>query len=256
MTRRPKLPPAYRLVALETVDSTNAEAKRLAARGEDEGEDGTVVWARQQTAGRGRRGRQWDSPEGNLHCSLIMRPECPVETALQLGFVAALAVCDAIARVAEPGHEVWCKWPNDVLLGDRKVAGILLESEAGADAMPKWVVLGVGVNVAHFPEDVEFPATSLREEGCRDVDEVDLLEAFAQHFLTWVNRWLDDGFVPVRKHWLQRTKGLGEAIEVRLDNETLSGTFADLDEDGALILEVEGGGRRRISAGDVYFAAE
>ena len=99
---------------------------------------------------------------------------------------------------------------------------------------------------------MEFPATSLREEGCRDIDEVDLLEAFAQHFLTWVNRWRDDGFVPVRKHWLQRAKGLGEAIEVRLDNETLSGTFADLDDDGALILEVEGGGRRRISAGDVY----
>ena len=252
MTRRPTLPPAYRLVSLETVDSTNSEAKRLAALGEKEGEDGTVVWARQQTAGRGRRGRQWYSPEGNLHCSLILRPECQVETALQLGFVASLAICDAISRVAEPGHEVWCKWPNDVLLGDRKVAGILLESEASANTMPKWVVLGVGINVAHFPEDVEFPATSLSEEGCRDVDEVDLLEAFAQHFLTWVNRWLDDGFEPVRKHWLQRAKGLGEAIEVRLDNETLSGTFADLDDDGALILEVEGGGRRRITAGDVY----
>ncbi len=255
MTRQPNLPPAYRLVALEAVDSTNAEAKRLAARGEDEGEDGTLVWARQQTAGRGRRGRQWYSPEGNLHCSLILRPECPVETALQLGFVAALAVCDAVGHVIDPGYEVWCKWPNDVLLGGKKVAGILLESEANADAMPEWVVLGVGINVAHFPEDVEFPATSLWAEGCRHVSEVDLLEAFSRNFLAWVNRWLDDGFAPVRTRWLQRTKGLGETIEVRLDNETLSGTFADLDTDGALILEVEGGGRRRISAGDVYLAA-
>ena len=122
MTRRPTLPPAYRLVSLETVDSTNAEAKRLAALGEDEGEDGTLVWARQQTAGRGRRGRQWYSPEGNLHCSLILRPECPVETALQLGFVASLAICDAIARVAQPGHAAWCKWPNVVLLGDLTAA--------------------------------------------------------------------------------------------------------------------------------------
>ncbi len=254
MTGRPDLPPAYRLVALEAVDSTNAEAKRLAARGEEEGEDGTVVWARRQTAGRGRRGRQWYSPEGNLHCSLILRPECAVETALQLGFVAALAVCDAIGHVIEPGHEVWCKWPNDVLLGGKKVAGILLESEAGGNAMPEWVVLGVGINVAHFPEDVDFPATSLWEEGCRHVDEVDLLEAFARHFLVWVNRWLDDGFDPVRKRWLQRSKGLGQTIEVRLDKETLSGTFADLDKDGALIVEVAGGERRRITAGDVYLA--
>ncbi len=252
MTRQPRLPPAYRLVALDAVDSTNAEAKRLAA--EKDAEDGTLVWARRQTAGRGRRGRSWDSPEGNLYCSLILRPECPVSEAMQLGFVAALAVYDAIGSVAEAGQQAQCKWPNDVLLFDRKVAGILLESEAAAKEVLKWLVVGVGVNVASHPEDTEYPATSLRAEGCANLTEVDMLEAYCRYFLTWFNRWQDDGFGPVRQIWLQRVTGVGKAIRVRLGRETIHGTFVDLDETGALVLQQDGS-ERRIAAGDVFPAA-
>ena len=246
----PKLPPAYRLVALDRVVSTNDEALRLAAEG---AEDGTLVWAREQTGGRGRQGRTWSSPPGNLYFSLVLRPDCAPAEAAQLGFVAGLALGEAIGSVAPPMIEVTFKWPNDLLLNGRKGAGILLESRSDPDGALECLILGVGVNLAHFPEDTSFPATSLRFEGATEVEVVALLEAFGRSFMSWANRWLDDGFVPVRRAWLHHAHGLGEEIEVRLPRETLKGTFKDLDERGVLVLELPDGARREISAGDVYF---
>ncbi len=246
----PKLPPAYRLVVLDSVGSTNDEALRLASEG---AEDGTLVWAREQTSGRGRQGRSWESPPGNLYFSLVLRPDCAPAEAAQLGFVAGLALGEAFGSVAPPLIEVTYKWPNDLLLNGRKAAGILLESRGGPEGALDCLILGVGANLQHFPEDTSFPATSLRYEGAADVDAVALLEAFGRHFSSWVNRWLDDGFAPVRRAWLHHAHGLGEEIEVRLPRETLTGTFKDLDERGVLMLELPGGARREISAGDVYF---
>ncbi|MSO92169.1 MAG: biotin--[acetyl-CoA-carboxylase] ligase [Rhodospirillales bacterium] len=248
----PSLPPAYRLVALETIDSTNAEAKRLAAQGEESAPDGTLVWALAQTAGRGRRGRRWESPEGNLYCSLILRPEVSVARAAELAFVAALAVYDTIGSLCSPGQSAACKWPNDVLLNGRKVSGILLESQSRADGGLDWLVLGVGINVESAPAQAEFPATALHREGDTHIGVVDVLEGFARHFLVWTNRWLDDGFRPIRENWLWRAAGKGETIRVRLDRETLEGTFEDIDERGALVLGLPGT-VRRIAAGDVFF---
>jgi len=246
----PKLPPAYRLVTLETVESTNDEALRLATAG---AEDGTLVWAREQTGGRGRQGRTWSSPPGNLYFSLVLRPDCAPAEAAQLGFVAGLALGEAIGSVAPPMIEVTFKWPNDLLLNGRKGAGILLESRSDPDGALDCLILGVGVNLAHYPEDTSFPATSLRFEGATQVTVVALLEAFSRSFMSWANRWLDDGFAPVRRAWLHHAHGLGEEIEVRLPRETLKGTFKDLDERGVLVLELPDGTRREISAGDVYF---
>jgi BirA family biotin operon repressor/biotin-[acetyl-CoA-carboxylase] ligase len=249
---RPKLPPAYRLVSLDSVESTNAEAKRLAAEG---AEDGTLVWAREQRKGRGRHGRVWVSPPGNLYLSLILRPDCSPSEAAQLGFVAALALGNAVGSVAPPMIEVYYKWPNDVLFNRDKGAGILLESNLTPEGALDWLVLGLGVNVKSYPEDADFSATSLVFEGCpRDLSEVALLEAFARHFLVWVNRWLDDGFEPIRRAWLHHAKGLGETIRVRLPKEEFEGTFRDLDEQGALVLELAGGETRKIAAGEIYFA--
>lgn len=247
---RPRLPPAYRLVARDSVASTNAEAARLAADG---AEDGTLVWARQQTAGRGRHGRDWDSPPGNLYLSLVLRPECPVNRAAQLGFAAALAVGDAVGSVGPALLEITYKWPNDVLLNDRKVAGILLESRTDSGGSLDWLVLGVGVNVASHPKEARTPATDLRFEGAPPaVDAVDVLESFARHFMAWTNRWLDDGFAPLRRAWLNHAHALGEEIEARLPRETLRGTFRDIDEHGALVLEHRDGTRRVVTAGDIY----
>lgn len=247
----PRLPPAYRLVALDRVESTNDEAIRLAREG---AEDGTLVWAREQSKGRGRQGRAFDSPRGNLYLSLVTRPDCDAATAAQLSFVAALAVGDAIGSIAPALLEVTYKWPNDVLLNGRKVAGILLESSARADGDLDWLIVGVGVNVRSHPDKTAFPATHLHFEGTpREVSEVEMLQAFARHFLAWANRWLDDGFAPVRLAWLRHAHALGQAIEVRLPRETVSGTFHDLDDRGALVLDVPGAGRRAITAGDVFF---
>jgi len=248
----PRLPSVYNLIALETVGSTNAEARRLAAEGEETAPDGTLVWAREQTSGRGRRGRDWESPKGNLYTSLILRPDVPIAQAAQLSFVAALAVYDALGNIGPAGHQVHCKWPNDILLNEKKVAGILLESEGGAGGAPAdWIVLGMGLNVEWHPEKTEYPATSLRFEGFPNTVE-EALEAYTKSFLSWTNRWLNDGFEPIRKNWLWRCMGKGEPIEVRLENEKINAIFKDMAEDGALILD-DNGSDRRITAGDVYF---
>jgi BirA family biotin operon repressor/biotin-[acetyl-CoA-carboxylase] ligase len=246
-----RLPPAYRLVALDSVASSNEEAKRLAAEG---AEDGTLVWVREQTGGKGRQGRQWASPRGNLYLSLIMRPDCPLKEAAQLGFVAALALGDAVGSVAPPLIEITYKWPNDVLANRRKLAGILLEAQATPEGTVEWLVLGLGANVKSFPKESDTPATGLHFEGCAaSVTEAELLQAFARHFLSWVNLWLDEGFEPIRRTWLRHAEGKGEMIRVRLPRETLEGRFLDLDAEGHLLLDLGGAEPRAIAVGDVFF---
>jgi BirA family biotin operon repressor/biotin-[acetyl-CoA-carboxylase] ligase len=185
----------------------------------------------------------------------VTRPDCPASQAVQLSFLAAVALGEAIGKVAPPMAEVTFKWPNDVLLNGRKAAGILLESKAARDRQGlEYLLIGMGVNIQSHPDDTPFPATSLRFEGCSpDVTETALLEAFSRAFLSWVNRWLDDGFAPVRKAWLNHAARKGEEIEVKLDKETLEGVFDDLDEEGHLLLKLADGRTRTISAGDVFF---
>ena len=245
------LPPPFRLVRYETVGSTNDEAKRLAQGG---AESGTIVCAGTQTAGRGRRGREWVSPPGNLYLSIVWRPECPLGHAAQLGFVASLALAEAV----DPAIPAWLalrlKWPNDLLLGGRKLAGILLESETASGSIADFVVIGIGVNLASAPDGAETPATSLAGEGLPPVAPETVLASLAERFGEWAGRWRRDGFAPVRAGWLARASGVGEAVRVRLERTTLHGRFADLDESGALLLDQESG-RRRIAAGDVFPAA-
>lgn len=249
--RAPSLPPAYRLVALERVGSTMDEARRLAADG---AEDGTLVWAREQTGGRGRLGRTWESPPGNLYCSLVLRPEIPLNRAPEVGFVAALGVGGVVGALAPPMTEIRYKWPNDVLLNEAKCAGILLESSTKSDGALDFLVLGVGVNLASHPRETSFPATSLRAEGAEPVEVETGLESFARHFLHWTDRWLDDGFAVVRKAWLERAWRLNDTLAVKLGDGDVSGSFAGLADDGALILALADGSRRVIAAGDVRAA--
>jgi BirA family transcriptional regulator, biotin operon repressor / biotin---[acetyl-CoA-carboxylase] ligase len=244
----PRLPEGYRLVSRETVGSTNDEATRLARSG---AEQGTLVWALEQTSGRGRRGRAWSSPRGNLYASLVLRPACRLEHAGQLGFVAALAVGDALAALVPGLHQPALKWPNDVLVGGRKIAGVLLESEIGENGSPAFLIVGVGINLVSAPTDAEFAATSILGEGHRPPEPVAMLEAFAPHFDTWARCWRAEGFAPVRAAWRTRARGLGEPIRVRLETTTLHGRFADIDQQGVLLLDTPDG-RRRIAAGDVF----
>lgn len=244
----PRLPEGYRPVSRETVGSTNDEAKRLARSG---AEEGTLVWALEQTLGRGRRGREWVSPRGNLYASLVLRPACPLDRAAQLGFVAALAVGDALAALVPGLREPALKWPNDVLVGGRKIAGLLLEAEIGENGNLAFLIVGVGINLVSAPTDAEFPATSILGEGHRPPEPAATLEAFAPHFDSWARCWREEGFAPVRAAWRTRARGLGEPIRVRLETTTLHGRFADIDHQGVLLLDTPDG-RRRISVGDVF----
>lgn len=245
MSGAPALPAGFALVALDRVGSTNDEARRLALGG---AAPFTVVTAAEQTAGRGRRGRPWVSPRGNLHCSLIVAPGRPLAEAAQLSFVAGLSLAEALAGLIDA--QVACKWPNDVLACGRKVAGMLLETVGQGELL----VLGIGVDVREAPDPALHPSASLAEFGFRGgPDEV--LAAFCASFAVWFGRWSAEGFAPVRAAWLGRATGLGAAAEVRLPAETLTGLFAGLDEQGALLLDLPAGGHRRVLAGDVFFGA-
>jgi len=246
MTAQPRLSPFYRVQLFDTIDSTNEEARRQARDGAAEG---ALIWARQQTAGRGRRGRSFVSPPGNLYLSILLRPERSAAAAAQLGFAAALAIADAVAPQLPPGVRLGLKWPNDVLLDGRKLSGILLESQA-SDGRLDWLVLGMGVNVASFPEGLDYPATSLSAVGASVTVEA-LLAALAGRFEAWYEGWHREGFQPLRQAWLQRAQGLGEPIRVRLATGESSGRFAGLDEEGALLLD-DASGRRRVAAGEVF----
>jgi BirA family biotin operon repressor/biotin-[acetyl-CoA-carboxylase] ligase len=250
MTAAVLLPSGYHLVALDEVDSTNEEAKRRAMAGAGEG---TLIWARRQTAGRGRRGRAWTSEPGNLFASLILRPACNPAKAAELTFVAANAVLDVVGESVLPDQAVQAKWPNDVLIEGRKAAGILLESSTAQNGKLDWLVVGIGINVLHHPEGTEFPATSLRASGSTATVEM-TLETLVRYFAHGKAIWEEQGFAAVRETWLRRASGLGQPIRVRLPQESIEGTFAGLDASGALILDM-GAQRRHITAGDVFPAA-
>ena len=158
----PRLAPFYRLAALDMIDSTNSEAQRRAAAGAPAG---TLIWARQQTAGRGRRGRAWQTPPGNLCFSLLLRPAVTPAVAATLGFVAGLALATAIDQLLPAGRRSELKWPNDLLVEGRKLAGILLEAGASGPSRLDHLILGIGVNVVAYPTDLPYPATSLAACG-------------------------------------------------------------------------------------------
>ena len=165
-------------------------------------------------------------------------------------FAAALAVGDLAAAHIDPAL-IALKWPNDVLVAGRKVSGILLESGAHAEG-GLWLAVGIGVNLAHHPDDTERPATDFSEHGAAVTPE-QAVETLSRRFDHWRAKWAEGGFTPLREAWLARARGLGERCTVRLEGETLEGVFADLHHDGSLRLDLPGGARRFISAGDVFF---
>jgi BirA family biotin operon repressor/biotin-[acetyl-CoA-carboxylase] ligase len=233
-------PGGYRKARHTEIDSTNSEARRLAEAG-----DAGAIWivADRQTAGRGRRGRVWQTQPGNLATTLLLRPQ-GVQVA-QLSFAAALAVSDMVAVFA-PHAVIAVKWPNDVLAEGRKIAGILLE------AGPGWLAVGMGVNLAAAPEGTEFPAIALTDLGAAPPSPDAALTVIADRFAHWYAAWMENGFEPLRAAWLARAGGLGGPIRARLPHEERHGVFEGIDADGALLLN-EHGLVRPISAGEVFF---
>jgi BirA family biotin operon repressor/biotin-[acetyl-CoA-carboxylase] ligase len=241
------IPPVLRHASL---DSTNAEARRLAETGE-----GGPLWitAGVQTAGRGRRGRAWSSEAGNLAATLLLTSELKPAEAAQIAFVAALAVADVFDAFT-PASLVRIKWPNDVMIDGRKAAGILVESGARAGG-GLWLAVGCGLNLNHAPADTERPATRAADHLRGDVTAAPTAEAALQvlieAFARRLESWTVYGFEPVAAAWSARAMGLGEPCIARLGQETVEGVAEGLDSDGALRLRTSGG-LRRITAGDVF----
>lgn len=208
--------------------------------------DRTVVRADLQTGARGRYGRTWISEAGNYYATLILREERPLAQCAQLSFAASLAVLEALPVETEAR----LKWPNDVLVARKKIAGILLE--AGGTSSAPWILIGIGINVSHFPEDMPYPATGLMAEG----QEMDL-DTLNQRVLTGIDRWREiwraQGPKVLFSTWMDSAQGRGERIRVRLSDREIEGMFETLDDEGRLIVLQEDGSRFPVAAGDVYF---
>lgn len=235
-----------RHIALDTIGSTNAEAlARVRA-----GERGPLwITAEAQTDGRGRSGRLWTSPQGNLYATLLLTEPCAPAQAPQLAFVSGLALHDAVAqRAPELAAQLALKWPNDLLLGGAKLAGILIESES----VPVFsAAIGLGVNCASHPDDTPYPATDLRTVGV-DVGPKLLLEALSVSMQQRILQWRrGEGFAQIRADWLACAAGLGEQIRVRLPDREFFGRFGGLDDSGRLLLE-QSGRLVTVTAGDVF----
>jgi BirA family biotin operon repressor/biotin-[acetyl-CoA-carboxylase] ligase len=248
----PKLPTGYRLVRLETVDSTNAEARRRAKAGEP----GPLwIWSARQSQGRGRGGREWISHHGNLFASLLIGVNCPMRVAGQLALVAGIVAYDTIAKLIayEGRSELLLKWPNDVLLSGEKLCGMLLESVGSQVESRSVVVIGTGINLANHPEDLPQPAVSLAAYGMT-VTPNDALEVLAATTHEWLARWGEGSCFPsIRRAWLDRAGPTGRPLRAKINDEETDGVYAGLDADGALRLLTPDGGEYRISAGDVFF---
>jgi len=229
------------------LDSTNAEAVRLALTGE---RGPLWILTLKQTAGRGRRGRVWKDPAGNFSASLLMRPTGDAASAALRSFIAALALRDALTACGVSPSELSLKWPNDVLLRERKLAGILLE---GA---PDYLCIGIGVNLvtAPFAQTLEVGALApiaLLDASIR-VQPEELLDRLAQYFAEWDARYTTYGFAPIRTAWLSHAARLGTKITARLPDRTLAGIFETIDETGAIVLKTPAG-RVVLSAAEIHF---
>ena len=233
----------------EELPSTSDEAKALAEAGAEHGE---VVVAERQTAGRGRRGRGWVSaPRRSVAFSVVLRPEgLPPARAPELTLVAAVAVCDALRH---SGVEAGIKWPNDVLVRGRKIAGILTELSAEADLV-HWVVVGVGVNVnlraEDLPPELAGEATSVLLERGAPAPRALFLAACLSSLEEWYDRHAEGGFAPIRHAWRERSVTLGQEVVVAVDGEEVRGLAEDIDDTGALLVRTAPG-LVRITSGDV-----
>jgi BirA family biotin operon repressor/biotin-[acetyl-CoA-carboxylase] ligase len=230
----------FNVLHLDTIGSTNDEARRLALEGAPHG---TAIHADEQTAGRGRLAHSWFSPPGNLYLSVLLRTGMPAARATQLSFLAALAVSDTVEALLPRQIRAMVKWPNDVLVNGAKIAGILIEQVDDA------VIIGIGLNVLQAPSNTAYRTTTIvanggiaSVDGARDI----LLRRLGLH----LEAWRSSGFELIREQWLNRSYPVGAAIRANIGGQSVTGHFAGLDPDGALLLDTPEG-RQRILAGEI-----
>jgi BirA family transcriptional regulator, biotin operon repressor / biotin---[acetyl-CoA-carboxylase] ligase len=234
-----KLPEGHRVIHFERIDSTNSEARRLV----ESGERGPLwIWADEQTIGRGRLGHTWISEPGNLYVTCLFQTWAPEVSAVQISFVAAIAVYEMVSKLV-PGGGFLLKWPNDVLKGGAKFCGLLSEI---VGANPTQIALGCGINLAHAPVLANYPVTCLGQK----FKPQSVLSAFALEFWSWLEIWDEGrGFPAIRNAWLQRTVAVGQQVTLG----GVAGTFDGLGVDGALLVQLDDGRQKSIYAGEVNF---
>lgn len=242
-----------RIIYVDDISSTQHKAQELVLAG---AEEGTVVIAEQQTAGKGTRGKQWFSPKGTgIWMSIILKPQIPAQYISQLTLLSSVALCRTISKVVN--IDIGVKWPNDLLVGDKKVSGILLESSSEDDRL-RYVIAGVGisVNIAkhEFPAELHERATSLLIEGGKEVEREPLLAAFLQQFEQLYELYIEEGFAPIKMLWEALSVTLQRPIAVRSAYGLIKGMAVGMDDTGALLVQEDDGQIKKIYSGDVLHA--
>ena len=238
---------------LREAQSTNVLLMERARAGEAQG---TVLVADHQTAGYGTRNRGWFSkPSAGISMSMLLRPEMSLMNASQITLLSAVAVLDALHQIGAKGAQV--KWPNDILIGGRKLCGILAESCVNTEGDPDFVILGIGLNVSlredEFPEELRSIATSLFEAGCGGVCRKQLVEAILSNFALWWSRWCEEGFDPVAKAWVAQSCTLGRTVEFEIPDFSGVGDIVGLGPDGCLLIRERGGRTCRFYSGEMRY---
>ncbi|HJD61494.1 MAG TPA: biotin--[acetyl-CoA-carboxylase] ligase [Rickettsia endosymbiont of Columbicola hoogstraali] len=256
----------YKLFVFDELDSTNLEAIRMAKNNKPNRDH--IILAKSQTTGRGRSGKNWQSTSGNLHASLLIKPNKELELLPQLSFVTALAVYDSVNALCHPrvgwnpvknqshsdkdlynnssnifldsrksGNDIiHLKWPNDVLVGGKKISGILLESVKVEEAY--YLIIGVGINITYHPINIDQPTTSLVDEELPVITPKALLAILIENFEKYYQIWEKNGFSFIREKWLKHAYKLDENISVKYQNDIVTGTFQGIDSIGRIILQL------------------
>jgi BirA family transcriptional regulator, biotin operon repressor / biotin---[acetyl-CoA-carboxylase] ligase len=243
----PLLTAGDRLLHFASVSSTMDEARAQVASFDPNRDNRIWIVADQQTGGRGRQGRSWESPIGNLHMTLLMQAPCALRHQPKIGFVAGVALCSAIRSFAKHADDVTLKWPNDLLLSGAKISGLLLEGHGDGHMLS----IGIGVNIVAHPDDTPYPATSLHQSGI-SISAKELFGKLAMTLHEELKRFSDGyGFSEIRKSWLDMAAHLNQRISVRQGEDHVEGIFIDIDADGQLLLKTDKA-LMRIAAGDVF----
>lgn len=239
----------FKLIVFDEIDSTNSEAIRIAKS--NKVDSNYALLAKSQTKGRGRSSKNWQSRSGNLHVSLLIKPDKELELLSQLSFVTALAVYDSMSssrdRVAGSSNYMdilvkpWydslkLKWPNDVLVNGRKIAGILLESVKVGDNY--YIIIGIGINITYHPIDIDQPTTSLISENLPLIEPQALLKILIENFEKYYQIWDNNSFSFIREKWLEHAYKLHENISIKQKNDIVTGLFKDIDNTGRIILQL------------------
>lgn len=251
-----------RFLHFDTLGSTNAYAKSLAEPKDGARSDFGPLWISTdcQTAGKGRRGREWISKTGNLFCTGLYPHTGDPASAARLSFAAALAVAETLDHYI-PSDLIAIKWPNDVLVAGKKISGILLES--GTHESKNWISIGIGINLTNCPDIDNYGTTHMLAhiapenlQGSEPIftGALPVLAILANRFDHWRDIYLAQGFEPLRTAWIMRAQGMGKAVTVRLPNKAIQGTALGMDAEGALEVLTVSGENVKIHAGDVFFS--